>query len=209
MINVTHIVGIDEVGRGPLAGPIAFCACVVAHGFDYGHLEGIKDSKKLSPQKRAEWFHKLSAMKAVGTMNFSYVEVPADKIDSMGLPWAIERAIHECLDTLHAAEALDPQITQVFLDGSLRAPKKFVLQETIIKGDEKVPVIAAASIFAKVMRDRYMEEQAKVYPQYGFDAHKGYGTAAHLLAIRKHGLTPIHRRSFLSKVTGTAVVVRG
>lgn len=199
-IEVRHIVGIDEVGRGPLAGPIAFCACRVPHGFDYGHLEGIKDSKKLSPQKREQWFQKLSELKATGNMDFAYVEIPADKIDGMGLPWAIERAIHECLAALHAANPLDPEATQIFLDGSLKAPKKFVMQETIIKGDEKVPIISAASIFAKVMRDRHMEEQGRAYPQYGFETHKGYGTAAHMLAIRKHGPTPIHRRSFLANV---------
>lgn len=198
VIKVTHIVGIDEVGRGPLAGPIAFCACRVAHGFDYGHLEGIRDSKKLSPQRREEWFHRLSRLKAAGKMDFAYVEVTAEQIDGMGLPWAIERAIHQCLEALD----LPHETTQVFLDGSLKAPKRFVMQETIIKGDEKVPVISAASIYAKVMRDRHMEEQARTYPQYGFDQHKGYGTPAHLLAIRKHGPTPIHRRSFLGNLLG-------
>jgi ribonuclease HII len=135
-------------------------------------------------------------------MDFAYVEISAKKIDAKGLPWAIEQAIAGCLDALDATETLDPETTRIFLDGSLKAPQKFAMQETIIKGDEKVPVISAASIYAKVMRDRYMEKQAKSYPQYGFDRHKGYGTAAHVRAIKEYGVTPIHRRSFLSSVFG-------
>ncbi|HEU0081003.1 MAG TPA: ribonuclease HII [Candidatus Paceibacterota bacterium] len=196
MIRITHIVGIDEVGRGPLAGPVTLCACAVRHGFDMGHFAGIKDSKKLSPQKREEWFHRISELKAAGKLDLAYFSVTAADIDAMGISHAIERAIHECLDALR----LPAETTQIFLDGSLRAPKRFPLQETIIKGDEKVPIISAASIVAKVMRDRHMEEQAALYPEYGFDAHKGYGTAAHCLAIRTHGATPIHRKSFLTRI---------
>ncbi len=198
MTKITHIVGIDEVGRGPLAGPVTLCACVVRHGFDMDHFKGIKDSKKLSPQKREEWFHRISELKAKDMVDFAHFSVTAAEIDSMGISWAIERAVHECL----AALDLPHETTQILLDGSLHAPKKFPMQETIIKGDEKVPIISAASIVAKVMRDRYMEEQAALYPDYGFESHKGYGTSAHCLAIRKHGITPIHRKSFLSGILG-------
>lgn len=187
------LIGIDEVGRGPLAGPVTVCACKVAHDFDFGRFQGIKDSKKLSPQRREEWFLKISGLKAKGELDFAFASVSAREIDSVGISRAIEKAIHVALDAL----SLAPDETKIFLDGSLKAPKKFAYQETIIKGDEKVPLISAASIVAKVIRDRHMEEQARVYPEYGFAEHKGYGTSVHTKAIRKLGPTPIHRLSFL------------
>ncbi len=122
--------------------------------------------------------------------------MPAHEIDGMGISHAIEKAIHIVLDTL----SLDPTQTEVLLDGSLKAPKKFSIQTTIIKGDEKIPLIGAASIVAKVIRDRHMEEQARLYPQYGFEKHKGYGTDQHRKAIRKHGPCAIHRKTFLSRI---------
>jgi ribonuclease HII len=193
MMPIKYLVGIDEVGRGPLAGPVTVCACKVSHAFDDAHLMGIKDSKKLSPQKREEWFHKISLLKSKGELDFAFSFVSAEIIDSIGIIKAIERALHECLDAL----SLDPESSKIVLDGSLRAPKKFLVQETIIKGDEKVPLISAASIIAKVMRDKYMTEQGGIYPSYGFEEHKGYGTSAHFKAIRKYGPSPLHRRTFL------------
>jgi len=195
-IEIRHIVGIDEVGRGPLAGPVTVCACRVASDFDFSAFKGIKDSKQLSPQKREEWFLKISSMKSQGLVDFAHTSVSAEEIDSIGISKAIEKAIHVALDAL----ALVPEATRILLDGSLKAPKKFLIQETIIKGDEKIPIISAASIVAKVMRDRHMEEQARLYPNYGFEAHKGYGTDEHCKAIRKLGISPIHRKSFLSNI---------
>lgn len=192
-----HIVGIDEVGRGPLAGPVTVCACKIPIDFDHSRLEGVRDSKKLSPQKREEWFLKLSRMKSEGAIDFAYASVSAEEIDSTGISRAIQKAIHVALDAL----ALVPEETEIFLDGSLKAPERFEAQDTIIKGDEKVPVISAASIIAKVIRDRHMEEQARLYPEYGFDAHKGYGTAVHLRALREHGPSPVHRKSFLRSLS--------
>lgn len=196
MSSLTYIVGIDEVGRGPLAGPVTLCACVVRADFDMSAFAGIKDSKKLSPHRREEWFQKIAALKALGHLDFAHVSVPADEIDAIGIAPAIRKALAGCLDALGAA----PESTEVLLDGSLKAPDRFVAQKTIIKGDEKVPVISAASIVAKVMRDRYMEEQGKIYPAYGFEVHKGYGTSAHIKAIKANGPTPLHRRSFLTKI---------
>ncbi len=193
MTEIIHIIGIDEVGRGPLAGPVALCACKASHGFDPSIFKGIKDSKKLSAQKREEWFHKISELRSKGVVDFAYSFVSAEEIDATGISKAIEKAVHVCLEMLK----LDVLTTHIFLDGSLHAPKKFVHQETIIKGDEKVPIISAASIVAKVMRDRFMAEQAAIYPDYGFEKHKGYGTDFHMKAIRKYGMTPIHRKSFL------------
>lgn len=195
-LKIIHTVGIDEVGRGPLAGPVTICACRVAHDFDFDNFKGIKDSKKLSAQKREEWFLKISALKSKGEIEFAHASVSAAEIDSVGISKAIEKAIHVSLDAL----SLVPESTQILLDGSLRAPKKFLMQETIIKGDEKIPLISAASIIAKVIRDRHMEEQAILYPAYGFENHKGYGTDEHCKAIRKLGVSPIHRRTFLTRI---------
>ncbi len=191
-----YLVGIDEVGRGPLAGPVALCACKVPADFDMTYFAGIKDSKKLSEKKREEWFAKISALKAAGELDFAYVEIAALEIDTIGIAEAIKKAVGMVLEELK----LDPMVTKIFLDGSLHAPKHFPNQETIIKGDEKIPVISAASIIAKVTRDRYMEGQAVLYPAYGFEKHKGYGTAGHCKAIKKHGLSPIHRRSFVKNI---------
>jgi ribonuclease HII len=194
--RILHIVGIDEVGRGPLAGPVTVCACKVSPTFNFKYFRGIKDSKELTPEKREKWFLKLSDLKSKGELDFAFSSVSAKEIDSFGIVPAIRKAMRESLDAL----SLDPSVTRILLDGALKAPKEFVIQETIIKGDEKIPVISAASIVAKVMRDRYMREQASVYPGYGFENHKGYGTDEHCESIRRLGLTPIHRRSFLSRV---------
>ncbi|HVU06802.1 MAG TPA: ribonuclease HII [Candidatus Paceibacterota bacterium] len=200
LMEIRHIVGIDEVGRGPLAGPVTICACRVADGFDFEHFKGIKDSKQLSPQKRESWFLRISELKSRGQVEFAYASVSAEEIDAIGIARAIEKAIHVSLEALD----LVPESTYIFLDGSLKAPKRFAHQETIIKGDEKVPIISAASIVAKVIRDRHMEEQGRIYPAYGFEAHKGYGTDEHRKAIRKHGASPIHRLSFLSNIIKAA-----
>lgn len=196
MQNITHIVGIDEVGRGPLAGPLTICACKVARGFDFKKFKGIKDSKQLSPQKREKWFIKISSLKTQGELDFALSSVSAEEIDGMGLSWAIKKAISKCLKVL----CLLPETVHVKLDGSLKAPKKFIFQETIIKGDEKESIIAAASIIAKVTRDGFMTEQAKIYPVYGFEKHKGYGTSDHFKSIRKFGVSPIHRKSFCGNI---------
>ncbi len=192
----THVVGIDEVGRGPLAGPVTVCACAVPAAFDFAKFSGIRDSKKLSAKKREEWFAALSDMRARGEIDFALASVDAVDIDRLGIAVAIRDALASSL----AALRLDPGTTQVMLDGSLRAPDVFVNQETVIKGDDKIPVISAASIIAKVMRDRHMDEMALAYPGYGIERHKGYGTAAHREAIERMGPTPLHRLSFLGNI---------
>jgi ribonuclease HII len=175
---------------------VTLCACRVAHDFDQSLFEGIKDSKKLSPQKREVWFLKISDLKSKGLLEFAHASVSAKEIDETGISRSIEKAIHECLN----ARNLVPEATEILLDGSLKAPKRFPHQKTIIKGDEKIPLISAASIIAKVMRDRFMEEQGRLYPGYGFEDHKGYGTTAHIRAIRIQGVLPIHRRTFLKNI---------
>lgn len=191
-----YLIGIDEVGRGPLAGPLTLCACRVKEDFDFSYFDKIRDSKKLSPQKRREWFEKISALRSAGLVSFALSHISAEEIDSTGLSHCIKKAIRNILDDLSAS----PFETEIRLDGSLFAPHEFTFQTTIIKGDEKEPIISAASIIAKVTRDKMMEDFDREYPLYGFAAHKGYGTAAHLKALRVHGLTPIHRKSFLKKI---------
>jgi len=191
-----YLIGIDEVGRGPLAGPLTLCACRVGADFDFGHFKKIKDSKKLSSQKRQEWFEKISTLRAKGLVTFALSSVDAEEIDSMGLSHCIKKAIRNILDELVAS----PLETEIRLDGSLYAPKEFIFQKTIIRGDEKEPIISAASIIAKVTRDRVMTEFSEMYPLYGFDAHKGYGTTSHIKAIKAYGTTPIHRKTFLKGI---------
>jgi ribonuclease HII len=203
--NFRYIVGIDEVGRGPIAGPVAVGAlCVdVEHAkamlsrVEFRALfSGIKDSKKISPEKRKEWFVKILSAQKVGAINFAVTFVSAKDIDTKGLAPSIKKALQKSLQKV----APDPANTCVLLDGSLYAPAEYKKQKTIIKGDLKEPIIGLASIVAKVMRDRQMVAYSKKYPQYDFEIHKGYGTKKHYEKIKKHGLSPLHRESFLKNV---------
>lgn len=193
-----YIIGIDEVGRGPLAGPVTLCACAVPHDFDFSLFDGIRDSKKLSEKKRVEWHTKISDLKARKMLDFAHASVSAEEIDRRGIARAIEEAVRLCLVEL----GLKPELVEVRLDGALKAPREYARQKTIIKGDEKEPVISAASIVAKVVRDGYMTEISLTYPVYGFAKHKGYGTALHIRAIKEHGMSPLHRRTFLKNIVG-------
>jgi len=187
-----YLVGIDEVGRGPLAGPVAVGVLVMKENLKI--FGKIRDSKKLSVKQREEWFKIICAERQRGALDFSVSFISHITIDKSGLAWALRTAIARSL-----ARLAIPTASEIFLDGGLRAPEIFKNQKTIIKGDEKIPVIALASIVAKVTRDRLMIRLAKRYPEYGFEKHKGYGTKEHFAAIKKHGLCPIHRRSFLLK----------
>jgi len=191
--RVKHIVGIDEVGRGPLAGPVTICALAVRAEFDLSFFKGIRDSKKLSEKQRKEWLKKIKDKKVSGELHYFISSVGAEIIDRRGISWAVRRAIKNVIGKL----PINPDESEVLLDGSLKAPKNFKNQKTIIRGDEKIPIISASSIVAKVFRDKKMSRLHKRYPQYGFHIHKGYGTSAHYKALKKHGLSPIHRRSFL------------
>jgi ribonuclease HII len=191
------IVGIDEVGRGPLAGPVsvgAFCVPVsLWKKFQRDAKKlGITDSKKLTPAKRDALFAIFKKQKQAGEIQFVVVSASAQKIDHDGISPTIRELVARALSKL----PIEPTETQVKLDGSLRAPAHFTNQETIIKGDSKHMAIAGASIVAKVTRDTYMAKQAHKHPEYGFDIHKGYGTRKHQTALRKHGLCALHRHSF-------------
>lgn len=205
----THVVGIDEVGRGPIAGPVAVCATAIklqvsndeqSARNEYNKLFSqlpacikIKDSKKLSPQKRREVLPYVKDWEIAGKLNYSVSFISSEVIDSVGISKSIFTALSDCLEELN----LNPATTLVLLDGALHAPKKYIFQETIIKGDDKEMIIALASIIAKVARDDVMEQYGMVYPEYKFEEHKGYGTSDHYKYVKKYGLSPLHRRSFL------------
>ncbi|MGN0813616.1 MAG: ribonuclease HII [Candidatus Coproplasma sp.] len=179
------VCGVDEVGRGPLAGPVV-CAAVIMPLDDL--IEGVDDSKKLTAKKR---------------------EKLAEEIKQKAIAWAICRVEPQVIDEINilqatrlcmknAIESLDPSPDFVIVDGNMTLDIA-IPQRYLIKGDANSYSIGAASIIAKVYRDALMAEYAKDYPQYGFERHAGYGTAAHIQAIKDYGLTPIHRRSFTTK----------
>ncbi len=175
------LVGIDEAGRGPLAGPVAIGAVA---GNSARILKNIKDSKKLSAKKREEW------AKIIKTnFEYYYVFVSHKVIDKHGIVKAVGVGVEKVLSKFNKT------IDLVLLDGALKAPKNYK-QKTIIKGDEKIPIISAASIIAKEKRDAKMLRLHKTFPQYCFDRHKGYGTKLHYKMLKKHGLCSLHRRSF-------------
>lgn len=186
------LVGVDEAGRGPLAGPLAVGIVVLPRRY-LKEFAQIRDSKKLTSAKRQIWFDKLRKERKRGTLDFRVSCVGNAIIDKKGISYAARCGIRRCLQRLEVS----PAQSEILLDGLLYAPKKFLLQKTVIKGDERVPIIALASVAAKVVRDGKMTRLAKRFPQYGFEIHKGYGTALHRKRILKHGPSPIHRRSFL------------
>ena len=177
-----YICGVDEVGRGPLAGPVTCCAVIM----DLDDLiVGVNDSKKVSKSKREKLFDVITS-KAIAVSTVSY---PPEKIDEMNILNATKACMKDAVTSL----AVKPDI--VIVDAlQLDIPYKTF---GIIHGDALSYSIGAASIVAKVTRDRYMEEMAKEYPQYDFEHNMGYGTAKHISALKEFGPTPIHRKSFI------------
>lgn len=192
--RVMYHIGIDEVGRGPLAGPVTVCAFAILEK-DLGLLDevGAKDSKVLSEQKRDIVARKLKDLVKQGVCTFQVASVSSQVIDDKGLTRAIAEAIATALKKLN----IHPEHADIYLDGGLKAPIAFFRQHTIIKGDGLIPVISCASVLAKVHRDRLMNHYDLKFPEYGFLNHKGYGTLEHYKAIRKYGITEIHRKRFL------------
>ena len=191
-----YLIGIDEAGRGPLAGPVSVGAVLVPLDFDWKLVEGVRDSKKLSEKKREEIFERARELEQTSVLRFSVSTSSAAYIDRYGIVPAIKRALAEALSRFE----IEPQECRVLLDGSLKAPEEYIHQETIIRGDDTEPVISLASIMAKVTRDRMMKQLSPKYPAYDFHVHKGYGTALHLSAIARCGLSDIHRTSFCSRL---------
>lgn len=184
----TYIAGVDEAGRGPLAGPVYAAAVILPEEV---FIEGINDSKKLSEKKREELFD-IICEKALAYNIYSVDEKRIDEIN-------ILNATFEAMNG--AVKGLTQKPDYVLIDGN-RISGMEIPHETVVKGDAKSISIAAASILAKVSRDRYICKISEKYPEYGFEKHKGYGTAAHNEAILRYGPCPIHRKTFLKKLLG-------
>lgn len=195
-----YVIGIDEVGRGPIAGPVVVCACAVLEKVEVLSFfpKGVlKDSKKLSEKIRNDIAQKVEKLVIEKKVIYGIGEVSAREIDEIGLNPSIKEAMVVALTKLH--EQGVSRDTFVYLDGSLHAPEIYQ-QETMIKGDEKIPEIALASIVAKVYRDTLMKRLAHTLPHYGFENHVGYGTKAHYESITQYGFSEYHRKSFLKKL---------
>ena len=182
-----NICGIDEAGRGPLAGPVVVAGVIMPED---SMIEGVNDSKKVSEKKR-EKLYELIIEEAI---SYSVGIVDQNEIDRINILNATKAGLTEAVRTLKVKPEL------ILVDALTNIDTCGVPYQSIIKGDAKSYSIAAASIIAKVTRDRIMREWDKVYPQYGFEKHKGYGTAAHISAIKENGLCPLHRLSFVKNI---------
>lgn len=182
------IAGVDEAGRGPLAGPVCAAAVLLPFGLE---IPGLNDSKKLTDKKRSELYDVI-VEKALA---YGIAMVDEKVIDEINILQATFRAMEDAMLQLKVKPDL------VLIDGNRSRDFPFPV-ETVVKGDSLSANIAAASILAKVTRDRFMEKMALEYPDYGFEIHKGYGTKAHYAAIAEHGPSAIHRRTFLKKFYG-------
>jgi ribonuclease HII len=188
--NIARVAGVDEAGRGPLAGPVVAAAAILPPRWEEtglpAGLAGLNDSKQLTEAQREKFFEFLTACAEV---EFAIAAVDAGVIDEINILQATHRAMNDAL------AQLNPLPPHALVDGrpvkTLRVP-----QTAIVKGDAQSYSIAAASVLAKVTRDRLMLKYATQFPEYGFAEHKGYGTAKHLAAIAAHGACPIHRKTF-------------
>ena len=182
--HLGYLCGIDEVGRGPLAGPVVACAVILPKDSKILYLN---DSKKLSASKREELYDVI--MKEAVSVGIG-MRSP-ERIDEINILQATYEAMREAVGKLEV-------MPQLLLNDAVTIPQITIPQVPIIKGDAKSVSIAAASIVAKVTRDRLMEEYDSVFPEYGFASNKGYGSAAHVEALKKYGATPIHRKTFIT-----------
>jgi len=228
MIKIT--IGVDEAGRGPLAGPITLAVFAASQNLREKLIKilggKIKDSKQFSEKRREEIYKKFLILRRENKVSFFVSHISNKIIDNRGISEATRRGIRNLLPT-RAQKCTDIFLLKnsscsrqsrsqgifdsrasanfftipVRLDGLLKAPEKFKNQKTIIGGDSKNIFIACASIVAKVRRDRLMRRLAKKYPRYSLEIHKGYGTALHYKLLKKHGLSEIHRKSFLKNLT--------
>lgn len=181
-LGINYIAGVDEVGRGPLYGPVVTAAVILPKGYK---LEGLNDSKKLSPRKR-DMFYDIITKDA---LSISIGIKSASRIDEINIYEATKEAMYECIEGL----SIKPE--HVLID-AMKLEKLTIPSTSIIKGDAKSESIAAASVIAKVTRDRMMDQEAKLYPNYGFESHKGYPTKAHIEAVKKYGVLDNYRKTF-------------
>ena len=224
-IEGSIIIGIDEVGRGPIAGPVCVCAFMLKKEEYESFIQTAKDflglplrdSKKLTKKCREKWFAYLRKQKENGLCDYQTAFVSNEMIDKFGIAKCINKAVGESLRKItsqnlsnfsrftseepytdkNLKDSVSHTQFRLLLDGGLKAPKEFEDQESFVKGDELHPIISLASVVAKVSRDKIMENYAKDYKEYDFEKNSGYGTRAHYEAIKVHGITPIHRKSFL------------
>ncbi len=180
------VCGVDEAGRGPLAGPVCAAAVILPRDLE---IEGLNDSKKLSDKRRRALFEQITAQ----AVSYGIAFATEQEIDEINILQATFLAMRRAMERL----TVRPSIA--LIDGNRETDFGLPVR-TIVKGDSLSADIAAASILAKVTRDDFIMQQAELYPQYGFDVHKGYGTCAHYDALRKYGPCPIHRRTFLKKL---------
>lgn len=184
--GISPVCGVDEAGRGPLAGPVCAAAVILPRGLV---IDGLNDSKKLSEKQRERLYGEIREK----SVSFGVAFATVEEIEELNILEATFLAMNR------AIAQLDPAPAMALIDGN-RSAGICVPAKSIIKGDGKCANIAAASILAKVTRDRYMYEMAEKYPQYGFERHKGYGTKLHYDALRQYGPCKIHRMSFLKKM---------
>jgi ribonuclease HII len=188
------IIGIDEAGRGPIAGPVSVGVVVMPESLhNWSLFDGLKDSKKLTERARNVWYDKINNTPEI---YYGHAFSSNLRIDEVGIMAATQEALHSALsDALQRSGATD--ITSVaFLDWGLSLPQNYT-QLISKKGDELYPAIALASVIAKVTRDAFMLAESSQFPLHGFDTHKGYGTAHHYRALEKYGITQLHRKTFL------------
>lgn len=184
--GLSLLCGVDEAGRGPLAGPVCAAAVILPRGLV---IAGLNDSKKLTEKKREELYSVI--LKEAVSFGIAFASV--EEIETLNILGATFLAMNRAL------EQLDPKPELALIDGNRNTGIR-LSSRCVVKGDAKCADIAAASILAKVTRDRYMLEQAELYPEYHFEQHKGYGTKLHYEALREYGPSPIHRMSFLKKL---------
>ena len=194
--GIQSICGIDEAGRGPLAGPVVIASVIMPQE---SRIEGVNDSKKVSEKKRELLYEKITEE----AIAYGVGIIDQNEIDKINILNATKEGLTLCIKELEkdlkekGRKIEKPDI--ILVDALTKIDTDGIPYRSIIKGDSKCYSIAAASIIAKVTRDRIMRQWDEIYPQYGFISHKGYGTAKHIEAIKEYGLTPIHRRSFTQK----------
>ncbi|MBQ6798412.1 MAG: ribonuclease HII [Oscillospiraceae bacterium] len=186
--GISPVCGVDEAGRGPLAGPVCAAAVILPPEIE---IPGLNDSKKLTDKRRRALYDVIIE----NAVSYGIAMVHEKEIDEINILQATFNAMEQAILQLSVKPAM------ALIDGNRERPFPVPVQ-TVVKGDSLSANIAAASILAKVTRDRYMEEMAEKYPQYGFEVHKGYGTKAHYASLTEHGMSPIHRRTFLKKFYG-------
>lgn len=198
------LVGVDEVGRGPIAGPVCVCVFMADEKNLLNIIKNaphvLKDSKKLTKNKREDWSKYLYECKKNNLCDFAATMESNVVIDKFGIVTAIQKAVNKSFAKLATKCSLKPTNSNVLLDAGLKPPAEFKDYQSIVKGDEKEPVIAMASILAKVHRDGFMTKLDTKYPDYGFKSNVGYGTAVHYIALKNKGILPVHRKTFLGNI---------